>query len=84
MGKCDFCQDLLAQGEDPACVATCPMRALGFGELEQLISKTGTVKGIEPLPEPGLTNPSLVITPHRDAQLSGTGTGHVLNLPEEL
>lgn len=26
--KCDLCSDLVAGGEEPACVAACPMRAL--------------------------------------------------------
>lgn len=31
MGKCDFCLDLLAQGQAPACVSACPMRVLDYG-----------------------------------------------------
>jgi anaerobic dimethyl sulfoxide reductase subunit B (iron-sulfur subunit) len=85
MTKCTFCQDLLAQGQAPACVAACPMRALEFGELSELQAKHGTlVNAIEPLPSGELTKPSVAITPHKHAQLSGTGMGKILNLPEEV
>jgi anaerobic dimethyl sulfoxide reductase subunit B len=36
MQKCDLCVDLVAQGKEPACVATCPAEALRFGTLEEL------------------------------------------------
>lgn len=84
MSKCTFCQDLLAKGEQPACVSSCVMRALDFGELDDLRAKYGNVDGIEPLPEASYTKASIVITPHKDAQLSGTGTGKILNLSEEV
>jgi hypothetical protein len=35
------------------------------------------VSGIEPLPDPDITVPSLVVTPHRNSPLSGRGTGQV-------
>ena len=66
-GKCDLCKDLLSQGEQPACVAACPMRALDFGPMEELKQKYGGVERVKGLPEPNLTKPSLLITPHRDA-----------------
>ena len=75
MTKCDLCKDLIAGGLDPACVNACPMRALEYGEISELRAKYGTVNGIEPLPVPSLTHPSVVITPHRDSVLSGQGTG---------
>ncbi len=84
MTKCTFCEDLLAQGQNPACVDACPMRAIEFGDLIELRAKYGNVTSIEPLPDWGLTFPSIVITPHRNAQPSGQGTGRILNLPEEL
>lgn len=84
MTKCDFCQDLLAKGEDPACVAACPTRALGFGPLEELRAQFGNIDAIEPLPVADYTQPSIVITPHKNAQISGYGTGYVANLPEEV
>ena len=69
VGKCDFCRDLLAQGEPPACVAACPMRVLDFGPLDELKKKYGGSNQIKGLPDPNLTKPSLLITPHRDAAL---------------
>jgi anaerobic dimethyl sulfoxide reductase subunit B (iron-sulfur subunit) len=83
MTKCDFCSDLLAKGENPVCVDSCVMRALKFGELEELRAKYGSVSAIEPLPTDKLTKPALVLTPHRHAQVSGEGTGKILN-PEVM
>ena len=80
MTKCDFCQDLLAKGHRPACVAACPMRALEAGPLDQLQARHGLVNAIEPLP-PARTGPALIITPHRHAKPSGTGGGTLLELP---
>ncbi len=84
MTKCDFCVDLQAKGENPACVDACVMRVLQFGELEDLQAQYGTINAVEPLPSGDLTNPSFVVTPHKNAQASGTGTGWILNLPEEI
>jgi anaerobic dimethyl sulfoxide reductase subunit B (iron-sulfur subunit) len=83
MTKCDFCVDLQAKGQNPACVDACVMRALEVGDLEDLRAKYGDVNAIEPLPSADITNPSLVINPHKHAQASGQGTGKILNLPEE-
>ncbi len=83
MTKCTMCQDLVDQGQNPACVDACPMRALHFGDMEELRAKYGNLAAIEPLPEAHLTQPSLVITPHKHAQASGKGTGKILD-PEEM
>jgi anaerobic dimethyl sulfoxide reductase subunit B (iron-sulfur subunit) len=58
------------------------MRALEVGELGELQAKYGNNSAIEPLPTANLTSPSLVITPHKHAQASGQGTGHILSLEE--
>ncbi len=84
MTKCTGCEDLVAQGQNPACVDACVMRAIEFGELDALRAKYGNAAAIEPLPDPSLTSPSLVITPHKNAEASGKGTGRIQNLPEEL
>ena len=36
MRKCDFCVARVAHGLEPACVRTCPTKALGFGPIEKL------------------------------------------------
>jgi anaerobic dimethyl sulfoxide reductase subunit B (iron-sulfur subunit) len=79
MTKCNFCEDLIAQGQNPACVDACVMRAIEFGELDELRAKYGDVNAVEPLPSAEYTNPSIVITPHKDAQLTGQGTGAILD-----
>ena len=84
MTKCDFCQDFLTQGQNPACVDACVMRCLDYGELDDLRLKYGTYNAIEPLPAANITQPALVITPHKDSQMSGKGTGWLWNLPEEF
>lgn len=82
MTKCDGCVDLVEQGETPYCAAACVMRALEFGDIEELRARHGDTAAVEPLPQADLTRPSLVITPHRHAQFSGEGTGRILDLEE--
>lgn len=74
MTMCDGCEDLITagHGESQACVGACPQRALEFGDIEEFRAKYGTVSGIEPLPDPAITHPSLVVMPHRNAVPSGT------------
>lgn len=83
MTKCDFCADFLAQDRAPACVDACPSRVLDYGEIDDLREKYGTESGIEPLPDPSVTRPNLVIIPHQDAQASGRGNGAIAN-PREI
>jgi anaerobic dimethyl sulfoxide reductase subunit B (iron-sulfur subunit) len=83
MSKCDFCQDLQAQGLKPACVDACVMRALDSGELGELHNKYGKENAVEPLPVASLSHPSFVVTPHKASQPSGKGTGKILDPFEE-
>ncbi len=84
MTKCTFCEDLLKNGERPACVDACVHRCLDFGEKSDLEARYGDLNAIEPLPKGEITHPSIVITPHRNSQKSGEGTGTIQNLLIEL
>ena len=83
MSKCDLCADYRETGQPPACVAACPTRALDWGDVDELRAKHGNENGIAPLPDPTVTRPNLVITPHRDAQSWQAGTGRIAN-PKEI
>jgi DMSO reductase iron-sulfur subunit len=41
MQKCDSCFELVSEGKEPACVATCPAEALHFGPLEEMAELPG-------------------------------------------
>lgn len=68
-GKCDGCADLVDQGMKPVCVDACVMRALEFGDLEELKRKhpdaTFDVNG---MPDSGLTHPALLLKPTPEAR----------------
>jgi anaerobic dimethyl sulfoxide reductase subunit B (iron-sulfur subunit) len=81
VSKCDFCVDRIDAGQPPACVTACPNRALDFGELGDLRSRTGVppvasaggtpalLDRVFPLDDPAVSRPALVIKPHRHATL---------------
>ncbi len=82
MTKCTFCYDYIDQGKAPACVAACPMRVLDFGEIDDLMEKYGAVAAVYPLPETGLTEPAVVINPHKDAWRTDSVTTQIANREE--
>lgn len=63
--KCDACRDLRCQGRNPACVDACITRCLRFGDLEELEKALGPrprlTRRLPILPDPALTEPSLLI-----------------------
>ncbi|HHV64093.1 MAG TPA: dimethylsulfoxide reductase subunit B [Peptococcaceae bacterium] len=68
MTKCDACHDLLAKGQNPACVDACPCRALDFGPIEELQLKyPGTTKDFKGLPDSSLTKPATLFKAHKNA-----------------
>ncbi len=62
MSKCNTCAEDRVQGLPPACVAACPLRAIDFGDLDELRQHHGSLDAIAPLPDGSLTKPSVVIT----------------------
>ncbi|MGI6785105.1 MAG: DMSO/selenate family reductase complex B subunit [Gleimia sp.] len=82
MTKCDLCADYRETGQDPACVAACPSRALDWGPIDELREKYGDVDAVAPLPDPSITNPHLVIKPHKDAQPWNNPSGDIANREE--
>ena len=60
--KCDACIMLRVAGEKPACVATCPVRALDFGPYDELrAAHPNAVDKIAVLPDPSMTSPCTII-----------------------
>ena len=81
--KCDGCAERVAEGKNPVCVDSCPLRALEFGDIEELRAKhTGTVAGIAPMPSPDETTPSIAILPCAAAKEPGDTTGAIANEKE--
>ncbi len=73
MTKCSFCADEIDADRPPVCVSACPLRVLEF----EVVDSDGTPatrqidsrnRPHKPLPEASLTEPALIIKPHRDAQ----------------
>ncbi|WP_108944069.1 DMSO/selenate family reductase complex B subunit [Shewanella halifaxensis] len=87
MTKCDGCSDRLqrnAEGElttKPICVTSCPLRALDFDTMDNLIARyPNAVRGELPaLPSAGITHPNLLITVSRHGQRSD---GKIMNQRE--
>ncbi|WP_263078192.1 dimethylsulfoxide reductase subunit B [Endozoicomonas sp. Mp262] len=82
MTKCDGCYDRVEEGKKPICIESCPLRALDFGPIDELRAKYGTKADIAPLPDPAMTQPSLVIKASRHARPSGDTTGRIMNTKE--
>ena len=68
MSKCNMCVERLEDGYGPICVESCPMRALDFGPLEDLINKYGNVRDIEDIPKSSITQPAIVFKPHENKE----------------
>ncbi|MFZ3102598.1 MAG: 4Fe-4S dicluster domain-containing protein [Desulfitobacteriaceae bacterium] len=67
ISKCHFCYTRQEAGQKPACVEACPMQALNFGEMKELLKIKGGVQQVNGLPDRALTGPSLIIIPKKSA-----------------
>ncbi len=56
--KCNFCVEEMEHGEEPACVTSCPMRAIEIGPLAEIAARAGVTAAIRHLPSPELTRPA--------------------------
>lgn len=82
--KCDGCKDRVAEGKQPMCVTSCPLRALDFGPIEQLKKDhPGGTDQLYPMPDPSITHPNIVIKPSPAADSPAAETGRVAN-PKEV
>lgn len=77
--KCDLCYDRVSEGKAPVCVEACPMRAIEFGDIDELRAKYGELAAIAPLPDPALTGPNFVLTEPEGAQPVGSEDGMLRN-----
>lgn len=71
--KCDSCRALRLEGINPVCVDACAMRAIDFGDMEELRSAYGEdlVSELPYLPSVDMTNPNLLIRA-KDAALEAS------------
>lgn len=82
MTKCHFCFDYIDEGKIPVCVSACPKRAIDFGEFSELQKKYLGTGQVYPLPDPSLTEPAIVITPHKDAERAKKEKAKIANREE--
>jgi len=80
--KCDFCKDIVDAGGSPACVEACPMRAMEWGDIEELTAAHPAAVcpvGPRAADEQGF-QPNAIFTPHKMAE--SLETGAILNQEE--
>lgn len=63
VGRCDSCKSFRDNGMNPVCVDACVMRALEFGDIDELrAAHPDAVSDAAVLPDSSITNPSLFVT----------------------
>lgn len=82
MTKCDMCADYVDLDKNPSCVDSCPMRTFDFGDYDELKSKYSHDAHIYPMPKSEITDPSILVKPHRDAQRAANENPEISNIEE--
>ena len=68
--KCDTCRALREAGHDPVCVEACPMRAIEFGDMDELRAAHPNAVSELPCTEAAATTgPNILWEPTRGAQM---------------
>ena len=81
--KCDGCEARVVEGLAPVCVEACPLRALDFGEMEDLrAAHPECLQSIMPLPEARYTSPRLLIAASPAAMRARREPGFISNVAE--
>ena len=65
MEKCDGCPDRLQQGNDPICVASCPLFALAFGPTTEREIRAGVTREVDGFQYRTRVGPSITFKPKR-------------------
>jgi anaerobic dimethyl sulfoxide reductase subunit B (iron-sulfur subunit) len=65
---CTMCIDRLEQGLQPLCVASCYMRALDFGPLDEMKKKYGESRDLPGLPSSSIASPAIIFKPRKERQ----------------
>ncbi len=62
IAKCDACKALRDAGRNPVCVDACPMRAIEFGDMDELRAAHGdAVNELPCMPSASITNPNVLL-----------------------
>jgi anaerobic dimethyl sulfoxide reductase subunit B (iron-sulfur subunit) len=69
MQKCEFCIDRLAEGKNPICVDSCPMRALDAGPIDVLKARYGDITEAEGFVHSSKLRPSIIFKPKAKVSL---------------
>ena len=73
----------MEQGKRPVCVEACPLRALDFGEVDDLLARhADATSDVVPLPSSEYTNPNLYMRLSPAGESTRMGDGFIANSQE--
>ena len=86
MSKCTMCIDRLEEGLRPLCAASCPLRALDFGPIDELVEKYTDIRQCEGMPAPDATHPLVAYDADRAIELNQQrgDLGTLFESPDDL